>query len=377
MKSTHLLLISALLIASPDVSRAASSVISRKINKVAQGLVKDYKAKRPGTATAPIAVFSLNSSKALARRGVGYALSELLMPHFVKSSDFIVVERTALNKVLEEQRLQITGAIDSHTAVRIGRILGAQVLLLGNVEKLGGKYHVTARLVDAQTGEVVSVGYAELSAALFEDEAKTFLTSIPKRQAIGLYFLYNYRHNRNNVAASAFNDNAFFNGSGTLNPKSFDLSMLGLGVRYFPKQAIVVDVSGAMFINDPVVADHTITQGTSNVGLSSGKAVLTSGYSVRVTAAWVHDLTLRSRTYLGGGMAMYRVNANSAIEPFTSVTPTLKAGYEFKAQERLGLAIFINYDVLSTKGKSVIFLGGSDIIEIGKLSFEPTIALYF
>ena len=65
-----------------------------------------------------------------------------------------------------EQRLQLTGVVDTETAVQLGKILGAKTLLLGNVDKFGGKYHVTARLVETETGEVISVAYEEISTSM-------------------------------------------------------------------------------------------------------------------------------------------------------------------------------------------------------------------
>lgn len=46
---------------------------------------------------------------------------------------FSVIERSALQQVLREQSLQLTGLIDEKTAVKVGKLAGAEGVVLGNV----------------------------------------------------------------------------------------------------------------------------------------------------------------------------------------------------------------------------------------------------
>src|SRR5262245_19202750 len=47
---------------------------------------------------------------------------------------FTVVERTALNKVMKEQAIALSGAVDETTAARVGKLVGAEGVILGVVK---------------------------------------------------------------------------------------------------------------------------------------------------------------------------------------------------------------------------------------------------
>ncbi|MCU0320526.1 MAG: CsgG/HfaB family protein, partial [Flavobacteriales bacterium] len=44
-----------------------------------------------------------------------------------------VVDRENIDRILEEQRLGLSGVVDEQTAVRVGNLIGAQAVLMGNV----------------------------------------------------------------------------------------------------------------------------------------------------------------------------------------------------------------------------------------------------
>ena len=47
------------------------------------------------------------------------------------------------------------GAVDQNTAVGVGKVLGAQLVAVGSVVKMGGTYTLNVRFVNVETGEVV------------------------------------------------------------------------------------------------------------------------------------------------------------------------------------------------------------------------------
>lgn len=50
---------------------------------------------------------------------------------------FVVVERTQLRKVIDEQRLASSGLMDHNTAIKIGKIVGVQAVVFGAITKFG------------------------------------------------------------------------------------------------------------------------------------------------------------------------------------------------------------------------------------------------
>ncbi|MDZ4165794.1 MAG: CsgG/HfaB family protein [Smithellaceae bacterium] len=66
-----------------------------------------------------------------------------------------VVERERLGALLSELKLQHSGLVNPHTAVKIGRILGVQALLMGSYTAIDGMIRIDARIVEVETGLIL------------------------------------------------------------------------------------------------------------------------------------------------------------------------------------------------------------------------------
>jgi formylglycine-generating enzyme required for sulfatase activity len=62
-----------------------------------------------------------------------------------------------LEQVLKEQEFQLTGAVDSETAIEIGRFVGASLVVIGSIVKTGDVYTINSRFIDVETG-IAKVG---------------------------------------------------------------------------------------------------------------------------------------------------------------------------------------------------------------------------
>jgi Mg-chelatase subunit ChlD len=82
------------------------------------------------------------------------------------SKVFTMVERKDLQKVLDELELQLTGLADEGAAAKVGKLLGAEVLVTGTVFRKGEVYEVFLKLVRVETAEVLSANKAKISAEL-------------------------------------------------------------------------------------------------------------------------------------------------------------------------------------------------------------------
>lgn len=102
---------------------------------------------------------------------VGNGMRSMLTSALFKTGRFIVIEREMLKDVLVEQKLGTTGVVSDETAVPVGQIEGAQLLIYGTVTDfepgqqgvrtaVGGaqQSHVAIdlRIVDARTTRVVA-----------------------------------------------------------------------------------------------------------------------------------------------------------------------------------------------------------------------------
>ncbi len=84
---------------------------------------------------------------------LAYAMADLLVTDLAQSAQLQLVERARLGEVLQEIDLAGAGRVDSVTAPRVGRLLGAQRLILGTLDTLpNGDLRLSARLADVATG---------------------------------------------------------------------------------------------------------------------------------------------------------------------------------------------------------------------------------
>jgi curli biogenesis system outer membrane secretion channel CsgG len=124
-----------------------------------------------------VAEFKNESAAGWWRGGVGWELAGMLSNELSSSGDFRVVERSKLEKVLEEQNLAASGRVRSGTGAKMGQVTGADYLVFGTVTSyeentastggglsfhgisLGGKKSeayiaVDVRVVNSSTGEI-------------------------------------------------------------------------------------------------------------------------------------------------------------------------------------------------------------------------------
>ena len=85
------------------------------------------------------------------------------MEHFLVKEGAELVSRTRMDQIIEEQKLSLTGLVDSKKAVELGKILSAEKLVTGYVQKKGNKYYVLAQLIDVKSGKIENSVYTETS----------------------------------------------------------------------------------------------------------------------------------------------------------------------------------------------------------------------
>ncbi len=90
-----------------------------------------------------IAVVEFENKSDYGRYNVGQGMSDMLTTALVKSGRFQVIERQALEKVMKEQKLGLTGAVTPQSAAQIGKILGVEVICVGSVSEFGEKKEKT------------------------------------------------------------------------------------------------------------------------------------------------------------------------------------------------------------------------------------------
>jgi len=161
---------------------------------------------------ARVAVVEFKAKVPKAHRQLGTAMTDLLIDELVKTGLYSVLERTALDKVKQEQKLTISDEVDAATGAQFGKLVGAEFLIVGAVTKfeekekkgLGGIFGkklaggvaqstaelaITVRIINSTSGEILasekvsqketaigvagvtSIGGIPLGGALFKSKA--------------------------------------------------------------------------------------------------------------------------------------------------------------------------------------------------------------
>jgi len=94
-------------------------------------------------------------------KGLGREMGEInvveqMMTTFFNLNRFKLFERTQLEKILEEQKLGMTGLLDASTAAEIGKGIGVDAIVLGTVTRSGSHIGIDARLIDTETAEIIT-----------------------------------------------------------------------------------------------------------------------------------------------------------------------------------------------------------------------------
>lgn len=82
-------------------------------------------------------------------------ITDFLRTALVNSKHYKVVDRKNMEILLSEQGLQMTGCTTEECAVKIGKLLNVQKMVIGSMSKLADKYYITANIVDVETGQII------------------------------------------------------------------------------------------------------------------------------------------------------------------------------------------------------------------------------
>lgn len=108
---------------------------------------------------------------------LAYGLAELLMTDLARSARLQVVDRVRVGALLRELSMSSAGAVDSTTAPRVGRLVGARRIVIGSLGvRPDGALGLEARIANVATSDVESgiSAYASLDDILDAEKALAF-----------------------------------------------------------------------------------------------------------------------------------------------------------------------------------------------------------
>ena len=115
-------------------------------------------------------------------KGLGTEMGEInvveqMMTTFFNLNRFKLFERSQLEKILEEQKLGMSGVLDASTAAEIGKGIGVDAIVIGTVTRSGSNIAIDARLIDTETAEIITA-QDEISARTSIQDLKEMINKL-------------------------------------------------------------------------------------------------------------------------------------------------------------------------------------------------------
>lgn len=101
-----------------------------------------------------IVPFELNAADN--QNKINLTLHDRIQDKLVASKAIVVIERANISSILDETKMAQSGLIDDETAIKAGKLIGADLMLFGNIGVTQqNRYHISSRLVEIEAGKVI------------------------------------------------------------------------------------------------------------------------------------------------------------------------------------------------------------------------------
>lgn len=103
-----------------------------------------------------VAVLDPTTSGAALDEGTKLAVQELISSALVNTGRFIIIERSMIDKIIKEQSFQNSDMADNSQATEIGKLAGANKIILSAVSMVGGRNMLSIKMIDVTTASIES-----------------------------------------------------------------------------------------------------------------------------------------------------------------------------------------------------------------------------
>ena len=87
----------------------------------------------------------------------GVSFQTHMLDALYRRNRFRLVERKALDVILQEQKLSQTALMDQQTALRVGRLAAAQSIIAGDIIETRQGIEIVSRMVDTETSDILAL----------------------------------------------------------------------------------------------------------------------------------------------------------------------------------------------------------------------------
>jgi|GEM_PF-2976002 len=109
-------------------------------------------------------------SRAAKSSNIGRTMTEYLHGRLSENKNLIIVERSMIDRVLQELNLNMTGLIEAENAKQAGKMISADAIICGTVTEIGMYFDINLRVIDVEEGKILSSAIAEIKKDVFIEE---------------------------------------------------------------------------------------------------------------------------------------------------------------------------------------------------------------
>ena len=122
------------------------------------------------------------------KAGVGISQSDVdgisaIFITYFQPSGYTMVERTQIDKVIEEQGFQRSNMTQSQM-VRVGQILNVSKIVVGDINVVMGQYNVDARVINVESGTIAATEGATFATSSYRSSMQNVATKLASKIAI-------------------------------------------------------------------------------------------------------------------------------------------------------------------------------------------------
>ena len=132
---------------------ALMDTLQRQVADDAQRSVQNAWSSRPLT----VWLMEITAKGHSLQEGAEVLLTGHLMDRLMHSPSIQIVERTLMDRVMAELKLGSSKIIDTQTALSLGRLVAARLILFGRIVYSGAKTQVTLRCIETETGRIAAI----------------------------------------------------------------------------------------------------------------------------------------------------------------------------------------------------------------------------
>jgi hypothetical protein len=109
----------------------------------------------------PVLAAQIKQQKGGNSSGYDEYVIEDLEYNLVKSGKFKLVDRQQIETILSEQNFQTSGNVDDNSAVNIGKIAGASIVITISITTADNSGRITLKALDVKTAEIITMARSE------------------------------------------------------------------------------------------------------------------------------------------------------------------------------------------------------------------------